>query len=87
MAERARCRALYRNRVRLGDLPDGCLWRNVGGAGGDVCHIEHWARATTPGDSAKSAPLRAGLELPPPTRVEGFEAAVLELRPDAGPSA
>jgi hypothetical protein len=63
------------------ELPGGCLSRLVGRLETGACVIEVWQT----GEDAKrfseeSAPKVSASEMPPPSRVVGFEAAVFQTR-------
>lgn len=73
--------ALLQSAGTQAELPAGCLSRLVGNAGAGPCVIEVWQS----GDDAKrygeeSAPKVGASEIPPPTRVVGFEADVYQSR-------
>jgi hypothetical protein len=63
------------------ELPDGCLSRLVGRTGSGACVIEVWQT----GDDAQrfteqSLPQASASAMPPPSRVEGFEAESFQTR-------
>jgi hypothetical protein len=62
-------------------LPAGCLSRIVGTVGTGSCVIEVWESGEDARRfSEESAPQVGASELPPPTRVDGFEATVYRTR-------
>jgi hypothetical protein len=59
------------------ELPAGCLSRIVGRVKTRACVIEVWQSGEDARRfSEESAPQISASEMPPPTRVEGFEATV-----------
>ena len=73
--------ALLQSAGTQAEWPAGCISRLVGNAGAGQCVIEVWQS----GDDAKrygeeSAPKVGASEIPPPTRVVGFEADVYQSR-------
>jgi len=62
-------------------LPEGCLSRIVGGAGGGATIIEVWRSS---GDAQRfsehNAHLLAEFDMPPPARVAAFETSIFQSR-------
>jgi hypothetical protein len=66
------------------ELPDGALVRLVGATDSGTYAVEIWRSGEDARRFAESsAPALAASTLPPPTRVAGFEAASVFIRPEA----